>query len=77
MIVLQAGFLKSATAKEQWPPADLPEVAFCGRSNVGKSSCLNVLTGRRQLARVSRTPGRTRLTTTSPITRARVVIASK
>jgi len=61
MIVLQAGFLKSATARDQWPPADLPEVAFCGRSNVGKSSCLNVLTGRRQLARVSRTPGRTRL----------------
>ncbi len=61
MIVLEAGFVKSATAPEQWPPADRPEAAFCGRSNVGKSSCLNALTNRRQLARVSRTPGRTRL----------------
>ena len=61
MIVLEAGFLKSATAPEQWPPADRPEAAFCGRSNVGKSSCLNALANRRQLARVSRTPGRTRL----------------
>jgi len=41
------------------PPADLPEVAFAGRSNVGKSSLLNALTFRKSLARVSRTPGRT------------------
>jgi GTP-binding protein len=61
VIVLEADFVKSATAPEQWPPADRPEVAFCGRSNVGKSSCLNALANRRQLARVSRTPGRTRL----------------
>ena len=61
MIVLEAAFVKSATAPEQWPPADRPEAAFCGRSNVGKSSCLNALANRRQLARVSRTPGRTRL----------------
>jgi len=61
VIVLTAGFVKSATAPEQWPPADRPEAAFCGRSNVGKSSCLNALVSRRQLARVSRTPGRTRL----------------
>lgn len=61
MIVLSAGFAKSATVPEQWPPADRPEAAFCGRSNVGKSSCLNALANRRQLARVSRTPGRTRL----------------
>jgi GTP-binding protein len=42
------------------PPADLPEIAFCGRSNVGKSTLLNRLVRRRSLARVSRTPGRTR-----------------
>ncbi|MBV9548619.1 MAG: YihA family ribosome biogenesis GTP-binding protein [Alphaproteobacteria bacterium] len=42
------------------PPAKLPEVAFVGRSNVGKSSLLNALTGRKTLARVSQTPGATR-----------------
>lgn len=42
------------------PPTDLPEIAFCGRSNVGKSTLLNRLVRRRSLARVSRTPGRTR-----------------
>lgn len=48
------------TAKAgDWPPVDLPEVAFVGRSNVGKSSLLNALTNRNSLARVSRTPGRT------------------
>jgi len=61
VIVLAADFLKSATQKKEWPLADKPEVAFCGRSNVGKSSCLNALVGRKALARVSRTPGRTRL----------------
>ena len=42
------------------PPQSLPEIAFVGRSNVGKSSLLNALTGRKTLARVSQTPGRTR-----------------
>jgi GTP-binding protein len=48
------------TAKAgDWPKQDLPEIAFVGRSNVGKSSLLNALTNRKTLARVSRTPGRT------------------
>ena len=42
------------------PPESLPEIAFVGRSNVGKSSLVNALTGRRMLARTSNTPGRTR-----------------
>lgn len=62
MRILDAQFLKSATSRSEWPPAEgRPEVALCGRSNVGKSSLLNTLLGRRGLARVSRTPGRTRL----------------
>jgi GTP-binding protein len=61
VIVLSAEFVKSATAAGGWPPAGPPEVAFCGRSNVGKSSALNALAARKSLARVSRTPGRTRL----------------
>ena len=61
MIVLRADFLTSAAEEKGWPEPDAPEVAFCGRSNVGKSSCLNVLAGRNSLARVSKTPGRTRL----------------
>jgi GTP-binding protein len=52
-------FLKSAPGLEFLPPANVPEVAFAGRSNVGKSSLLNALTNRRDLARTSNTPGRT------------------
>ena len=60
--VLFAGrveFLKSAPALQFLPDPDFPEIAFAGRSNVGKSSLLNALTGRKALARASVTPGRT------------------
>lgn len=54
-------FVSSATAPKHYPPADRPELAFAGRSNVGKSSLLNALLNRKKLARTSKTPGRTRL----------------
>jgi len=52
-------FLKSAPALKFLPEPDVPEVALCGRSNVGKSSLLNAITGRKSIARTSVTPGRT------------------
>jgi GTP-binding protein len=52
-------FIKSAFKEEHYPPPERPEVAFAGKSNVGKSSLLNTLVNRRKLARTSSTPGRT------------------
>ncbi len=52
-------FLKGVMALDQMPEADIPEIAFAGRSNVGKSSLINALTGNSTIARTSNTPGRT------------------
>lgn len=60
MIVKKAELEAIAAAPKQYPQADLKEIAFAGRSNVGKSSLLNLLTNRRSLARVSGNPGKTR-----------------
>jgi GTP-binding protein len=59
--IQQARFLVSAAAVQDFPPADGPEIAFAGRSNVGKSSAINALAGRRRLAFSSKTPGRTQM----------------
>jgi GTP-binding protein len=53
------GFVKGVVGLEHLPPADRPEIAFAGRSNVGKSSLINAMANRKQLARASNTPGRT------------------
>lgn len=56
----QVNFVASAVDPRDYPPGDRPEVAVAGRSNVGKSSLINALIGRKQLAKVSATPGKTR-----------------
>ena len=61
MIVKNTEFIKSATKPSHYPEGDLPEIAFAGRSNVGKSSLVNVLVNRKNLVRTSSTPGRTQL----------------
>ncbi len=61
LVIRKLEFIGGMATADGWrPPLDLPEVAFAGRSNVGKSSLLNRLVRRKAFARVSRTPGRTR-----------------
>lgn len=60
MKIKEVDFVTSATEPGEYPPPNLPEVAFGGRSNVGKSSLINTLVGRKDLVRVSKRPGRTR-----------------
>lgn len=61
MKILSARFLVSAAAAQQYPPPDVPEIAFVGKSNVGKSSLINTLLNRKNLVKTSSTPGKTRL----------------
>lgn len=61
MIIRSTTFIKSATRPGNYPETSLPEVAFAGRSNVGKSTLINTLVNRRGLVRTSSTPGRTQL----------------
>ncbi|MGB2930721.1 MAG: ribosome biogenesis GTP-binding protein YihA/YsxC [Desulfobacterales bacterium] len=61
MIIKSAEFVKSAVTPAQYPDAVLPEIAFTGRSNVGKSSLINTLVNRKRLVKTSATPGRTQL----------------
>ena len=61
MIIKSAEFVTSAVKPSQYPPAKHPEMAFAGRSNVGKSSLINILVNRKRLVKTSSTPGRTQL----------------
>jgi len=61
MKIISAEFIKSATKPSEYPPGNFPEVAISGKSNVGKSSLINVLVNRKNLAKTSSSPGRTQL----------------
>lgn len=60
MIIKKCEFIKSAVLQDQYPELNLPEIAFSGRSNVGKSSLINSLLNRKKLVKVSSNPGKTR-----------------
>jgi len=61
MKIVSADFIISAVSDEQYPSGDLPEIAFVGRSNVGKSSLINSLLNRKKLVKTSSTPGKTQM----------------
>ena len=61
MKIKKSEFVTSAVTKDQYPESELPEIAMVGRSNVGKSSLINMLLNRKNLARTSGTPGKTQL----------------
>ena len=61
MKIISSEFVKSAVKPADYPEAGLPEIAFAGRSNVGKSSLINSLLNRKNLVKTSSTPGRTQL----------------
>ena len=61
MKIISAEFIKSATKPSEYPPANFPEVAIAGKSNVGKSSLINALVNRKNLAKTSSSPGRTQV----------------
>lgn len=69
----QASFVMSAAKLDQLPQDSLPELAFVGRSNSGKSSALNMLCNKKALARVSKTPGRTQLINLFSVPNARLI----
>ena len=61
MEIIDASYLISSPSVDKCPKADRPEYAFIGRSNVGKSSLINMLTNKKELAKISRSPGKTQL----------------
>ena len=61
MVIRSAEFIKSSPSIKDCPPSSMPEYAFIGRSNVGKSSLINMITGHKKLAKTSNTPGKTQL----------------
>jgi GTP-binding protein len=61
MRIVESEFIKSAVKPDQYPASQYSDIAFAGKSNVGKSSLLNTLLGRKRIAKISSTPGKTRL----------------